>query len=63
MEPLAYTMKEAVEVSRISRTKLYEAIGSGKLKVIKSGRRTLIRADELKSFLNRLTNTAAVSPV
>lgn len=63
MEPLAYTMKEAVEVSRISRTKLYEAIGSGNLKVIKSGRRTLIRADELKSFLNRLTNTAVVSPV
>ena len=63
MEPLAYTIKEAVEVSRIGRTKLYEAIGSGNLKVIKSGRRTLIRADELKSFLNRLTNTAAVNPV
>ena len=48
---LAYRMDEAVQVSGLGRTFLYEYIGSGKLPSIKIGGRRLILHDDLLAFL------------
>jgi excisionase family DNA binding protein len=46
--PLAYSIAEACEVSRIGRTSIYEAINSRELIAHKHGRRTVILADDLR---------------
>lgn len=49
---LAYTIPEAVQASGISRASLYEHIKAKVLPIVKVGRRTLIRAEDLKSFID-----------
>jgi len=51
---LAYGVIEAAHVAGVGRSTLYEALGSGQLKAVKLGRRTLITADELRRFINSL---------
>jgi excisionase family DNA binding protein len=48
---LAYSPSEGAEVLGISRSKIYELITAGDLKVIKLGSRTLILHSELVRFL------------
>lgn len=55
----AYTIPEAVFVSGIGRTSIYEANASGKLPFRKLGKRTLILADDLERFLAELPLAAA----
>jgi excisionase family DNA binding protein len=50
-EPLAYRIQDAVRVSGIGRTKLYELIGSGKLLTVRVGRCRLILAKSLQALL------------
>jgi excisionase family DNA binding protein len=52
--PLAYRIDKACEVSGFGKTKLYEEIGSGRLRAVKVGRRTLIPADDLRAFIESL---------
>ena len=52
--PLAYSIAEASEVSRIGRTSIYEAINSRDLIARKNGRRTVILADDLHRWLQNL---------
>jgi excisionase family DNA binding protein len=52
--PLAYTIAEACEVSGVGRTTIYKAIKTGKLIARKSGRRTIILADDLAAWLRSL---------
>jgi excisionase family DNA binding protein len=52
--PLVYTINEACSVARIGRTALYEAIGSGEVRAVKRGRRTLIPADEVERWVKDL---------
>ena len=48
---LAYPMKEASEVSGLSRSTLYELISSGRLKAVKvGGRRLILHSDLLALF-------------
>ena len=54
LERRAYTIEEAVEVSRVGRSSIYEVIKKGELRAVKRGRRTLILADDLERFLNGL---------
>ena len=49
---LAYTIPEAVEASGISRRTLYNFLSTRELPHIKVGSRTLIRVEDLKSFLD-----------
>lgn len=50
---IAYTMKETVAVSGISRTTLYGLMKAGELTPVKIGVRTLIRHKDLEELLQR----------
>ncbi len=52
--PLALSISEAVRAAGLGRTFLYQAIGAGKLRTKKAGRRTLIETSELRRFIAEL---------
>jgi excisionase family DNA binding protein len=52
--PIAVTILEAVKVSGMSRTSIYEALKRGNLTAKKCGRRTLISFAELQAYLANL---------
>ena len=54
MEKMAFTIREAVETGAGSRSVVYEAIKSGKLKARKRGRSTVILAADLSRYLDSL---------
>jgi len=49
--PLAYSIRDAIAVSSIGRTRLYELIGEGKIQVTRVGRRTLVNAASLRHLV------------
>ena len=49
--PLCYSINQAMEVSTFGRTRLYELINNGTLKVTRVGRRTLIDAASLRRLV------------
>ena len=50
-QPLAVRIPDAVRMTGIGRSKLYELIASGDLETIKIGRCTLVTVDALKALL------------
>ncbi|MGE4339700.1 MAG: helix-turn-helix domain-containing protein [Pigmentiphaga sp.] len=54
MTKAAYSVNDTLRLLGIGRTHLYRQIQDGKLKALKSGRRTLIPATEIAAFLDRL---------
>lgn len=48
---LAHTIPQACEIANLGRTKLYEEIAASRLRIVKFGRRTLIRDEELRRWL------------
>ena len=50
-EPLALNVPEAARLAGVGRSTIYTEISSGKLKIIKVGRRTIITMEELRSWL------------
>ncbi len=55
---ISYTIPEAVAASGLSRSAIYLAFKAGSLGARKSGRRTLILADELARYLENLPTAA-----
>jgi excisionase family DNA binding protein len=55
---LALTIAEAAQSTGLSRSRLYLEVGAGRLRIKKSGRRTLVMMSELQRFLDSLGNAA-----
>lgn len=49
--PIAVTIPDAVKVSGMSRTSIYEALKRGDITARKAGRRTLIPFADLEAYL------------
>jgi len=54
VEPYAISILEAVRLSGIGRSSIYQAIGRGELPIRKSGRRSLILTADLHRWLSEL---------
>ena len=50
-QPLAYSVADAIRVSSIGKTRLYQLIAEGRLQVRKIGKRTLIPAASLRALI------------
>jgi len=53
-KPLAHTITAACRLTGLGRTTIYAALKSGALSARKCGRRTLILAADLETFLDNL---------
>ena len=51
-KPIAYSIKQACELSSLGKTTLYRQAQRGKLRLVRVGGRTVVPADSLYSFLN-----------
>lgn len=51
---LAFSINQVQEVSGLGRTKIYELLKSGDLPAKKMGKRTLVLASDLETFLSGL---------
>jgi len=54
---IAYSIKQISKLTTISRSKIFEAIRDGELKVLKCGRRTLATRVSIENWLNNFSNT------
>lgn len=57
--PIAVTIPEAVKLTGLSRSALYEALKRQAITAKKAGRRTLIQFSELEAYLASLPNYQA----
>lgn len=57
-KPITYTIPGARTASGLGTTKLYELIGEGVLEARKAGRRTLVVAESLNTYLASLPPAA-----
>lgn len=59
--PLALSIRDAVAVSPVSRSELYNAMKRGDLRAKKLGRRTIILRDDLVRYLGSLPDYEAAA--
>lgn len=57
--PVAFPVKQGLQILNIGRTKFYEEVQAGRIKVVHVGRKTLIPATEMTTWLNRLSEEEA----
>jgi excisionase family DNA binding protein len=55
IQPIAFTIPDAVAYSGLSRSRLYTLIQSGDLPSLQIGGRRMIRRDALDAFFQKLT--------
>ena len=51
----AYSVPEAVQITGVGRSRLYQEIAAGRLRSVKVGRRTLIPANAIDEWLAALS--------
>ena len=51
LPPLAVTVDQACDLVGVRRTKLYELVRTGQLRLVKIGRRSVIPFDDLKKLV------------
>ena len=61
MDKLAYSIREAVETTGIGRSRFYEAVKEQKVRTVKFGHRTLVLAEDLRTFLKSLPESRRVA--
>lgn len=61
MEKLLVSIPEAVEISGLSRSGLYERLSEGSIRAVKAGRKTLVCTDSIKTWAASLP-TATFKP-
>jgi excisionase family DNA binding protein len=59
--PLLLSIPEAAAACALGKSKFYELIAAGEIRVLKIGRRTLVSRRELETFVERLECRAAES--
>ncbi len=57
--PIAMTIADVSRLTGIGRTSIFEAIRQGRLRAVKAGSRTLIKADNLAAFVDSLPDARA----
>lgn len=58
-QALAYTIEGACEVTNMTRTRIFRAIGDGSLKAFKAGKRRMVSAKALEEFIAKLERDGA----
>lgn len=61
IQPYAFTIDDAVRFSGLSRSRIYDLIGAGELETFKVGKRTMILAGVMKSFIDQAAGVPAAS--
>lgn len=54
MDQLLLTIPECCRLAAIGRTKFYQLIGAGQIPIRKIGKKTLVAADDLRRWAERL---------
>ena len=54
LDPILVSISEAHKALGIGRTKLYEEINAGRIRVVRFGKRSLIPVDELRAWPDRI---------
>ena len=57
MNHIGLSIKDAAQISGISRARIYILIGEGKIDARKIGRRTLVLAESMQRFIDALPRT------
>ena len=60
-QKLAYTLKEFMALAGVGRSFVYEEIAEGRLNAVKAGRKTLIREEAARAWLDALPAMASTS--
>jgi excisionase family DNA binding protein len=60
-EPLLYEFIEAGALLRVGRTTIYGLVDRDELRAVKIGRRSLITAESLRAYVDRLSAGAEVA--
>jgi excisionase family DNA binding protein len=53
IEPISVRIPEAVRLTGLSRSRLYELMGLGEIEFVKVGNSTLILVESLRAFIDR----------
>ena len=63
MEKLLYPIEEACIATGLGRTKTYDEIGSGRIRVVKIGKAVRVPAAELRAYVERVKAESGLVPV